>query len=321
MHARHRSAIILLLLSLALFIVRWPIEEHICNPDTWKWRPSPTDGVNFFSSVFRGGGGTPAIFAMLGGQRNMVASIMWNYSDVLFHKGKLYDMVPAMESTVTLDPSFTEAWSTYGWHLAWNIYSYTDDPVEKQRWLQAGAVVYIRAIKASPEKPKHYEDLARLYQERIGNYRKAMEVLEPVVMKQQITLDGKTYAFKPLTPEIKEKNPEAPHITDKYWDVYFVGHRMGIIYMRIGVFTGDWDYIKKAITVYERCLEIDPDDRTAPTVIARLKRNMYNEAWMKETRDSMNTVRLNFGLQPITEPKPLNELFPEGETELFADSQ
>lgn len=317
MRARHRSALILIVISLALFAVRWPIEEYTCNPKTWKWRPSPADGVNFFSSVFRGGGGTPAIFAMLGGQRNMVASIMWNYSDVLFHKGKLYEMVPAMESTVTLDPTFTEAWSTYSWHLAWNIYSYTDDPVEKQRWLQAGIVVSKRAIQAAPEIPKHYEDLARLYQERVGNDRKAMEVLEPVVVAQQVNIGGKTYHFKPLTPAMKKKYPDAPYITDKYWDTYFVGHRMGIIYMRIGIFTGDWEYIKKAISVYERCLEIDPKDRTAPTVIARLKKNMYNEKWMKTTRDSLNQVRKNFGIEPILQPKPLNEIFPDGEVDLF----
>lgn len=317
MNARHRSALMILLVVVALFAVRWPIEEHICNPNTWKWRPSPTDGVNFFSSVFRGGGGTPAVFAMLGGQRNMVASIMWNYSDVLFHKGKLYEMVPAMESTVTLDPTFTEAWSTYSWHLAWNIYSYTDDPVEKQRWLQAGIVVSRRAIQAAPTTPKHYEDLARLYQERVGNDRKAMEVLEPVVVAGQATIGGKTYHFKPLTPAMQKKYPDDPAITDKYWDTYFVGHRMGIIYYRIGIFTGDWEYIKKAIKVYERCLEINPKDRTAPTVIARYKQNMYNEKWMKSSRDTLNQVRNNFGIEPILVPRPLEEIYPDGEIDLY----
>lgn len=317
MSARHRSSLLLVLVVLALFAVRWPIEEHICNPKTWQWRPSPTDGVNFFSSVFRGGGGTPAVFAMLGGQRNMVASIMWNYSDVLFHKGKLYEMVPAMESTVTLDPTFTEAWSTYAWHLAWNIYSYTDDPVEKQRWLQAGIVVSQRAIQAAPETPKHYEDLARLYQERMGNDRKAMAVLEPIVIEQQATISGKTYHFKPLTPALRKKYPDDPARTDKYWDVYFVGHRMAIIYYRIGIFTGDWEYIKKAISVYERCLQIDPKDRTAPKVIARFKKNMYNEEWMQTTRDTLNQVRKNFGIEPILEPKPLEEIYPDGEINLY----
>jgi hypothetical protein len=176
MHARHRSAIIGGLLALALFIAHCPLDDYLCNPATWKWRPSRSEGTNFFTSVFNGGGGTPAVFAMFGGQRYMVANIMWTYSDVLFHQGKLKEMVAPMEATVSLNPSLTEAWSTYRWHLAWNLYGAAEDPIEKQKWLTAGVNVNLRAIKANPDKPVFLFDLAYLYWQREGDYRKALAV-------------------------------------------------------------------------------------------------------------------------------------------------
>ncbi|HEX2948031.1 MAG TPA: hypothetical protein VHV83_00425 [Armatimonadota bacterium] len=304
MHARHRSAIILGIVALALFIVRWPIDNSVCDPHQWKWRPSAMEGASFFTSVFRGGGGTPAIFAMLGGQRYMVANITWEYSDVLFHKGKLYEMVYPLESTVTLNPSFTEAWSTYGWHLAWNIYSDTDDPVEKKKWMDAGRTVYLRAIQANPVKPAHRFDLAWFYMQREGNYRKALNVLEPVVNSGE---------FKPLTPQAQADPTNLDVINERLWDPEKIGHGLGIVYQKLCIFTGDWSYLEKAINVYKECLKIDPNEKGTDKIIARLEGDMHDQAWLARQQAMEAQVRKNFGLPPIKFGQKVEQMFPDGD--------
>ena len=329
MHARHRSAIILGILALGLFLVRWPLDDAVSDPNTWKWRPSPTEGTDFFTSVFRGGGGTPAVFAMLGGQRYMVANIMWNYSDVLFHKGQLREMVDPLEATVALNPSFTEAWSLYSWHLAWNIYSSTTDPVEKKKWMDAGIVVTKRAIAANPDVPSHRTDLARIYMEREGNYRKALAVMQPVVESGR---------FKPRPPEMQStadpshadiqstadpshddgshQDPNFDGYDENYWDPYFDGHRLAIIYRKLCIFTGDWSYLEKAIATYQRCLQLNPKDKSAPRVIRDLQRNMHNAQWLARQRQIEGQVRVNFGWKPIPYGKSMEEIFPDGDPAL-----
>lgn len=318
MHARHRSAIILGILALGLFLVRWPLDDAVSNSNTWKWRPSPTEGADFFTSVFRGGGGTPAVFAMLGGQRYMVANIMWNYSDVLFHKGQLREMVDPLEATVALNPSFTEAWSLYSWHLAWNIYSSTTDPVEKKKWMDAGIVVAKRAIAANPNVPSHRRDLAYLYSDREGNYRKALAVMQPVVESGR---------FKPMPPNMQGtsdqdtssvdyQDPSFNGYGENYWDPYFDGHRLGIIYKKLCIFTGDWSYLEKALATYQRCLKYNPKDKSAPKIIKDLHRNMHNAQWLARQRQIEGQVRANFGWTPIPYGKSIEEIFPDGDPEL-----
>ena len=44
-------------------------------------------------------------------------------SDEYWHEGLFTRQVPLMEAVVTLDPQFIDAWSTAGWHWAYNIYA------------------------------------------------------------------------------------------------------------------------------------------------------------------------------------------------------
>jgi tetratricopeptide (TPR) repeat protein len=319
MQARHRSAIILLIVALALFIVRWPLDDNVCNPKTWPWRPSPSEGTNFFSSVFRGGGGTPAIFAMLGGQRYVIANIMWNYTDVLFHQGKLFEMIDPYESTVTLDPTFTDAWSTYGWHLAWNINSAVVDPVQKAKWLEAGKNVYIRAIRANPKKPNARFDLAWLYQQREGNYRKALNVLEPVVYPRA----GYT-AFQP-TPATTTQTTSGSSLygTDENtWDPERIGHDLAALYQKVAIYTGDPTYLQKSIDTYEKCWKLNPQkEQRTPGIIRDLETHEHNNAWVDRAwlvkqQEVEGRLRFNFGMAPVRRDVPLDKIFPDGDTEI-----
>jgi tetratricopeptide (TPR) repeat protein len=301
MRVRDRSAVLLVILAIALFAINWPINDYISNSETWhshkvknqyeefvSWRPPRDEGQTFFNSIFRGGGGTPAILAMFGGQRYMIANIMWNYSDILFHqsgdnKQKLYDMSKALEATVTLNPAFTEAWSVHGWHLAWNLNAETTNQILKEKFLKDGENVYIRSIAANPNKPRPYFDLAWLYLSRTFEYQKAMVYLEYMVKN-----------FEPVKPGKKSVDWN-PLEADRQWDPKVVGHRLAYVYKKQGIAERNWEYIQRSIDVYQRCLEVEPTDEAAQQNIDRLKENFRNEAWMDEEYQQEEKIRQNYG--------------------------
>jgi len=304
MRARQRSAVVLIILALVCFLAHWPLDNYICNPKTWQWRePSRTStGEDFFSVVLRGGGGTPAMFAMLGGQRYLVANILWNYADVMFHKGKIYEMVNPFESCVTLNPSFLEAWSVYGWHLAWNLNADAKTYSEKYKWLRDGEKVYQRAIAANPDKPRPLFDLAWLNLQRRGNYVEAIAPLEKVFYS------GK---FQPLTvDERKKENKDYDPELSKKFDASIYGLRLAYVYKKIGIITEDQAYFQKAIDTYAKCKEINPDDKDAIRLYDELVQKRYDKAWIKKEQDMEAKIRENFQMDPVHfGGKSANEIF------------
>ncbi len=291
MKSLHKKNLILAIVALACFIIRWPIDEKMTNPDTWRFLPKRGEGATFFKSVFSGGAGTPAIFAMLGGQRYLVANIMWSYSDVLFHKGKPFKMVQPLDATVTLNPSFMEAWSTYGWHLAWNLNFEEKDVVRKAKWMRAGIKVYERDLAQNPDKIQPYFDLAWLYLNRTRDYGKALPYLKAIVNPPSISAKGKKmpdvpdnpnykfimikpgdkgYDFKAKTDEHAAPADEAAiNLNETKWRASREGNRLAYTYRKLGVVLyGETKYetdpvkikalmtasklsFKKAIEIYE----------------------------------------------------------------------
>lgn len=63
------------------------------------------------------------VAGLASGFKSQVANLLWMKSDEYWHKGMLTRQNPLMEMVVTLDPQFIDAWSTAGWHWAYNIYA------------------------------------------------------------------------------------------------------------------------------------------------------------------------------------------------------
>ncbi len=63
------------------------------------------------------------VAGLASGFRSQVANLLWMKSDEYWHEGLFTRQVPLMEAVVTLDPQFIDAWSTAGWHWAYNIYA------------------------------------------------------------------------------------------------------------------------------------------------------------------------------------------------------
>lgn len=64
------------------------------------------------------GAGVTSLFL---GFRKVAATFLWLQVDKFWHMGQMHRMVPAMQTCVTLDPTFVEAYLLGGWHLAYNI--------------------------------------------------------------------------------------------------------------------------------------------------------------------------------------------------------
>ena len=67
------------------------------------------------------------VAGLASGFKSQVANLVWMKSDEYWHTGMITRQNPLMDMVVTLDPQFIEAWSTAGWHWAYNIYA--DIPV------------------------------------------------------------------------------------------------------------------------------------------------------------------------------------------------
>lgn len=63
------------------------------------------------------------IAGMASGFRSQVANLLWMQYDEYSDKGESQRVIPIMEAVVTLDPQFIDAWSTTGWHWAYNLYA------------------------------------------------------------------------------------------------------------------------------------------------------------------------------------------------------
>ncbi len=68
------------------------------------------------------------VAGMASGFRSQVANLLWMQYDEYSDKGESQRVIPIMEAVVTLDPQFIDAWSTTGWHWAYNLYADAADP-------------------------------------------------------------------------------------------------------------------------------------------------------------------------------------------------
>jgi len=74
------------------------------------------------------------VAGLASGFKSQVANLLWMKSDEYWHEGLFTRQVPLMEAVVTLDPQFIDAWSTAGWHWAYNIYAdIPSNPDNKER--------------------------------------------------------------------------------------------------------------------------------------------------------------------------------------------
>ena len=185
--------------------------------------------------------------AMLGGFREVAASMMWLKTDSMWHggKGTSWDALSLMRMTTLLDPHWLEPWRITAWHCAYNLYVETDDPEIKADLLETGVNVLKEGISWNPDKYDLYLELGWTYFDKIRDYEEASRWL------------GAALAFE---------HPE------------FIERMIGHAWERL-------PDIDKALEWYDYCLKRRPNDHTAIGATITI-RERYLPAWrlMQEGR-------------------------------------
>ncbi len=106
----------------------------------------------------------------LGSFRGVIADLLWLRSESLKQSGKYFEMVQLAKWIVDLQPNFAGASAFLAWNLAYNVSVTTSDFEQRWRWINEGIrLLRDQAIVYNPDSPKLYQELAWIYQHKLGN--------------------------------------------------------------------------------------------------------------------------------------------------------
>jgi tetratricopeptide (TPR) repeat protein len=172
-----RAALVALLLGLwAPFKIVW--EQNIAREqDVLRYH-----GVAMTRQL-RDQLGQGLTIGVLSGMRSVVADFIWLNVTTAWMKEEWFRMGGYINLCTALQPRATTFWDIGGWHLAWNAsVSAWEDPRETNElkrvkasrfWIQKGLEVYLRGIQNNPTNWRLWSDTGLLYQQRLGDFRKA----------------------------------------------------------------------------------------------------------------------------------------------------
>ncbi len=235
------------------------------------------------------------VAGLASGFKSQVANLLWMKSDEYWHKGLLTRQNPLMELVVTLDPQFIDAWSTAGWHWAYNIYAdietnpkYKNDPklmAQKQdKAIETGLDYLRRGAEQNPETYRLWfehgwtrAEKAGLYDEETASlYRQARAqadartVLKDVVVKGQTTqvpeqgidILGRTLGH------LYEREPELDKALDQYGSDLLKMKRGGAEWQALSDAGRYWGLYSSH---YDEIVAFYRANKKDPVIMARLK--------------------------------------------------
>lgn len=246
MGVNRRNTILVWLAVIALFVLLQPLNEHLGRQRAMLGYAQPTTVTKVLQYDAPAMTGV-IVGAMLGGFREVAASMLWMKTHEMWHSGAgtRADALALMRMTTLLDPHWLEPWRITGWHCAYNLYVETDDPAEKARMLEMGVNVLKEGISWNPDRYDLYFELGWTYFDKIRDYHQAAKWLEGAIQFEH--------------PEYIER---------------MIAHG----YERLP----DMD---RALEWYDYCLKRRPSDQTARGATITI-RERYLPAWrlMKEGR-------------------------------------
>jgi hypothetical protein len=196
------------------------------------------------------------VAGLASGFKSQVANLLWMKSDEYWHQGLLTRQNPLMELVVTLDPQFIDAWSTAGWHWAYNIYAdvelnekYKNKP-KLVRQMQDTAIAtgldYLkRGSEMNPEKYRLWFEHGWTRAEKAGYYDEQTVAL---YRKARSCRDARD-----IQKDVVDKSGKTRQVTAKGLDI--LGRTIGHLYERI-------PELDKALDQYGRdLLNMTPAER------------------------------------------------------------
>ncbi|MCX7599930.1 MAG: tetratricopeptide repeat protein [Armatimonadetes bacterium] len=140
-------------------------------------RPMPiTKVVDFDPTAITG----VVIGAILGGFREVAATMLWLKVDELWDSGRgtEFATLNLMRTVTLLDPHWIEPWRITAWHLAYNLYVETEDPHERAILLDKAVACLKEGISWNPDIYDLYFELGWTYFDKIKDYEEATKWLE-----------------------------------------------------------------------------------------------------------------------------------------------
>jgi len=134
---------------------------------------------------------------MFFGFRKMAANLVWLEVDKFYHSGMAHRMIPAMQTTVALDPSFVDAYLLGAWHLSYNFtakmtntpWSLREYDKQNKAWVGQKERFYYEAVtflkdgvRKNPRQYKLYFDLGYgVYYEKLNDYHNSTRFLREAI--------------------------------------------------------------------------------------------------------------------------------------------
>jgi hypothetical protein len=106
----------------------------------------------------------------LGGFRGLISNFLWIRSNDLQLDDKFFEAAQLANWITDLEPHFAQVWAYQAWNMAFNISVKFKDFADRWRWLQNGIeLLRDRALLYNPDTPLIYQQLAWLFQFKMGN--------------------------------------------------------------------------------------------------------------------------------------------------------
>jgi tetratricopeptide (TPR) repeat protein len=130
---------------------------------------------------------------VLSGMRSVVADFLWLNTTVAWQNEEWFKMEGYINLCTSLQPRSITFWDIGGWQLAWNasVAAMRDkeQPNELRRlrasrfWIEKGLELYLRGIENNPEHYRLWAQTGLLYQQRLGDFRKAAYYYEQATLR------------------------------------------------------------------------------------------------------------------------------------------
>lgn len=165
-------AVILLLVALQ------PVANSVARERLIRGLARPMPATRLVESDFTVVPGVIA-GAILGGYREIAGAMLWMKADELWNSGHGTELkcISFMRTTTLLDPHWIEPWRITGWHLAYNMYVETKNPVEQARFLRMGTDCLKEGVAWNPHRFELFSELGWTYFDKVKDYDQAAKWL------------------------------------------------------------------------------------------------------------------------------------------------
>jgi hypothetical protein len=215
--------------------------------------------------------------ALVLGFRKLVADMLWLKVDEFWHYGLASRMLPMMETVVTLDPHFIEAYSLGAWHLAYNITVTVHSAEEKLKYMDQGVGLLEKGIKNNPRSAKLYSELGfTMYFMKYKDWEKSAYYMGEAIKHEHDVWMERAYALALERMGTEETELQALAVLEEYDRLHpeFIAQKQGIQRLRRKAKARELEKRGDLQGAYRLWIELeadDPSDVVAPVEARRLR--------------------------------------------------